>query len=186
MEGRLEAKNALITAFVRGGSSEKYDPLNLDQGCQLHLNVERIRVPETWFQPSMFGLDSAGLGEVAGWVLNGFEEEQRKKMMQVSGLLIPTRSIAVLTVQCIYVTGGCAVIPGLVPRMRNTLTPLLPFKAPLKIVTCVDGDPRLDAWRGMAAWSTSQEAKSARVTRAEYEEYGGEWLKEHRWGNLAP
>lgn len=57
------------------------------QNHQLHLNVERIRVPETWFQPGMFGIDSAGLGEVAGWVLNGYEEEQRRRMMQVSHIL---------------------------------------------------------------------------------------------------
>lgn len=84
LEGRQHAKNALINAFVRGGVEERYDPENMAHSHQLHLNVERIRVPETWFQPGMFGIDSAGLGEVAGWVLNGFEEEERRKMMQVS------------------------------------------------------------------------------------------------------
>lgn len=53
---------------------------------QLHLNVERIRVPEAWFQPGMFGQDYAGIGEMAGWIMNGYEEEQRRKMMQVSNL----------------------------------------------------------------------------------------------------
>lgn len=84
MIGRVQVKNALINAFVRGGGNEKFDPEDLQQSYQLHLNVERIRVPETWFQPAMFGIDSAGIGEVAGWLLNGFEEEQRRKMMQVS------------------------------------------------------------------------------------------------------
>lgn len=84
MTGRAQVKNALINAFVRGGGSERFDPGDLQHSYQLHLNVERIRVPETWFQPAMFGIDSAGLGEVAGWLLNGFEEEQRRKMMQVS------------------------------------------------------------------------------------------------------
>jgi len=84
MEGRVNVKHALINAFVRGGTTERFDPENLEQSHQLHLNVERIRVPETWFQPSMFGLDCAGLGEVAGWVLNAFEEEERRRLMQVS------------------------------------------------------------------------------------------------------
>jgi len=82
MEGRAHVKNALVNAFIRGGS-ELYNPDNLEHNYQLHLNVERIRVPESWFQPGMWGLDSAGLGETAGWILNSFEEEERRRMMQV-------------------------------------------------------------------------------------------------------
>ncbi|ORY34334.1 putative actin-like protein ARP5 [Naematelia encephala] len=170
LEGRQHLKNALINAFVRGGNSERYNPEDVAQNHQLHLNVERIRVPETWFQPSMVGLDCAGLGEVAGWVLNGFEEDERKRLMQ-----------------CIVVTGGCANIPNIIPKMRNTLIPVLPFRAPLKIVSSYDGgDPRLEAWKGMAEWSRTEEAKKARVTRQEYDEHGSEWLKEHAWGNPPP
>ena len=89
--------------------------------------------------------------------------------------------------QCIFVTGGGAKIPNLSTRMRNTLTPVLPFRVPLKIVSSIDGgDPRLEAWKGMAAWSSTSEAVTARVTRQEYEECGGEWLKEHGWGNPSP
>ncbi|WVQ80378.1 hypothetical protein IAT38_002483 [Cryptococcus sp. DSM 104549] len=170
MLGLAEAKHKLINAFVRGGSTEKYDPEDIGQNHQLHLNVERIRVPETLFQPSMAGLDSAGLGEVAGWVLNGFDEEERRRLMQ-----------------CIFLTGGGTSLPNIILKMRNVLTPILPFRAPLKIVSSYDGgDPRLEAWKGMAEWSVTEEAKNARVTRAEYDEYGGEWLKEHRWGNVPP
>lgn len=38
----------------------------------------------------------------------------------------------------------------------------------------------------MAQWSTTEEAKQAMVTKAEYDEHGGEWLREHQWGNVAP
>lgn len=84
LEGRAQAKNALINAFVRGGQQGKFNPDDVRANHQLHLNVERIRVPEAWFQPSMFGIDSAGIAELAGWVLNGYDEEQRRAMMQVS------------------------------------------------------------------------------------------------------
>jgi actin-related protein 5 len=84
MEGRAHAKNALVNAFVRGGNEERFNPDSMEQNYQLHLNVERIRVPEALFQPSMFGQDCAGLGEVAGWVLNGFDEDVRRRIMQVS------------------------------------------------------------------------------------------------------
>jgi actin-related protein 5 len=78
-------------------------------------------------------------------------------------------------------------ISNLLPRLRNELTPLLPFRAPMKIVSSLDGgDPRLEAWKGMAEWSRTEEAKEARMTRAEYEEKGMEWVKDHAWGNVAP
>ncbi|TYJ51768.1 hypothetical protein B9479_007640 [Cryptococcus floricola] len=169
MFGRAEAKNRLLNAFVRGGSSEKYDPEDLAQAHQLHLNIERIRVPEVWFQPSIVGLDNAGLGEAAGWILNGFSEENKKRLMQG-----------------IFLTGGGVHTPNIIPKMRNILTPILPFRAPLKVVSSLNGgDPRLEAWKGMAEWSVTEEAKTSRVTRQEYEEYGAEWLKEHSWGNVA-
>lgn len=84
-------------------------------------------------------------------------------------------------------TGGSSSINNLIPRLRNSLTPLLPFRAPLKIVSSLDkGDPRLEAWKGMAEWARTAEAKKSAISRAEYEEKGMEWLKEHAWGNVPP
>jgi actin-related protein 5 len=76
-----QRQNALINAFVR--SDQKFDLDDAAQAHQIHLNVERIRVPETWFHPAMAGVDSAGIAEVAGWLLNGFSLEERRRMMQV-------------------------------------------------------------------------------------------------------
>ena len=33
---------------------------------------------------------------------------------------------------------------------------------------------RLDAWRGMAEWSRTEEFAKALITKGEYEEFGGE------------
>lgn len=77
-----QRQNALINAFIR--SDQKFDLDDAAQAHQIHLNVERIRVPETWFHPAMAGVDSAGIAEVAGWLLNGFSPEERRRMMQVS------------------------------------------------------------------------------------------------------
>jgi actin-related protein 5 len=89
--------------------------------------------------------------------------------------------------QCIFVTGGSSLISNLLPRLKSELTPLLPFRAPMKIVSSVNGgDPILEAWRGMAEWSRTAEAEAAAITKAEYEEKGMEWIKDHPWGNTAP
>lgn len=180
-----------MNAFIR--SDQRYEPDNAQQAHQIHLNVERIRVPETWFDPGMAGVDSAGLAEVAGWLLNGFTEQERQRMVKVSkvrNLVIYTWSHPLTREtfahsQCIYVTGGASQIPGLIPRLQSELVSLLPFKDPLRIVTDYPASPELAAWRGMAAWSTTEEARRAAVTRQEWLEYGPGYLKEHRWSNRA-
>jgi actin-related protein 5 len=85
--------------------------------------------------------------------------------------------------QCIYVTGGSSLIPGFKDRLHKELTALLPFREPFQIVTPYPADTRLEPWKGMAAWSRTAEAKKAAVTRAEWSEKGGDYLKEHSWGN---
>ncbi|KAJ9096620.1 hypothetical protein QFC20_006382 [Naganishia adeliensis] len=201
MEAITNRQSALVHAFLRGNepqpgvtreegedgvpagngnSTDAHQPQEEDlaQAYRLHLNVERIRIPEVWFQPSIAGVDCAGVAELAGYLLDSFGEEDKKKMTQ-----------------CIYVTGGCSLIPNLKSRLERDLTSLLPFRAPLQVITDTTlpaswpvaadwpADPRLSAWQGMAHWSRTEEAQRGRIGRGEWEECGGEWLKEHRWSN---
>lgn len=84
-------KHQLFNAFVRGVGPEDnmvFDPSDLETSNQLHLSVERIRVPEAIWQPALAGLlDSAGLIEVIGHVLNGFSPAHRDLLTKVSILL---------------------------------------------------------------------------------------------------
>ncbi|CDZ96567.1 Actin-related protein-Arp5p [Phaffia rhodozyma] len=208
-----ERQNELITSFLRGGSlsssssstssaptgESSSTPVNnggepepgglsLEESFRIHLNVERARVPEVWFQPHIAGLDSAGIAEIVQHVLNEVELETRKRMQQ-----------------SIIVTGSSASIPGLIPRLKTSLNPILPYGTPFDVRTSLlrtyptvsvsqgvkkigelkkeSEDIALDAWKGMAAWSGTDEFEKSLVTRAEYEEFGGEYIKEHSWGN---
>ena len=80
-----------LNAFVRGLSQDDpldtYDPQSLEHNSQLHLNVERIRVPEVIWQPHMAGLDQAGLGEVVEHVLKQFTDVERRRLTSVSPLV---------------------------------------------------------------------------------------------------
>ncbi len=87
--------------------------------------------------------------------------------------------------QCIYLTGGASQIPGLAPRLQRDLTSLLPFQEPFQIVTPYSRTPTLEPWRGLAAWSKTDEARQASVSREEWQDKGGDYLKEHSWGNWA-
>ena len=65
--------------------------------------------------------------------------------------------------------------------MQNTLRPILPPEMPLKIVHAAD--PSLDAWRGMADFAKRNDFNHVGVTKAEYEEWGGERIKRWWGGN---
>ncbi|GAA5961809.1 hypothetical protein JCM21900_003317 [Sporobolomyces salmonicolor] len=163
----------LLNAFVRGLAPDDpldtYDPESAAHNSQLHVNVERVRVPEVLWQPVMGGLDQAGLAEVVEGVLRGFAADERARL---------TKNI--------FLTGGNTLVPLFSQRLRASLTPSLPIHSPLNIVRSYDpAAPGLDAWRGMAKWSGTDEGKRAFVSRQEYEEKGSEWFKEHGWGNRA-
>lgn len=78
-------------------------------------------------------------------------------------------------------TGGPSQLAGLIPRLHATLRPLLPPEMPLRIVRA--GDPLNDAWRGMADFARTDEFARVSVTKAEYEEWGGERIKRWWGGN---
>ncbi|KAH9913148.1 actin-like ATPase domain-containing protein [Epithele typhae] len=152
-------QSALMEAF-----RPRYDDGDVQGKSRIHLSVERWRVPEAWFSPSMAGVDSAGLGEVLQNVLARFPEQDKGRL-----------------VRNVFLTGGPSQLPGLSDRLRATLRPILPPEMPLEIVQAAD--PVLDAWRGMADFARTEEFKGVGVTRAEYDEWGGERVKRWWGGN---
>ncbi|KAI0932855.1 hypothetical protein AcW1_000146 [Taiwanofungus camphoratus] len=155
-------RSALISAF-----RPQYDEGDIEGKTQIHLNVERWRVCEAWFSPSMAGVDSAGLGEVLQSILSRFSDSDKGKL-----------------VKNVFVTGGPSQIPGLTPRLQATLRPILPPEMSLAIVRAAD--PALDAWKGMADFAKTDEFQRVGVTKAEYEEWGGERVKRWWGGNWNP
>jgi actin-related protein 5 len=146
---------------------DTYDSSNVQHTTQLHVNIERIRVPEVLWQPHLGGLDQAGLGELIEYVLKQFGPEERKKL---------TKNV--------YVTGGNSLLPNFDERLKQSLTPILPVGQPLNITRNYDlVNPGWSAWRGMSKWSNTTQGRKAFVTKQEYEENGAEWFKEHGWGN---
>ena len=58
--------------------------LELIGTTRIHLSTERWRGCETWFSPSMAGVDSAGLGEVIQNILARFSEAEKGRLVKVS------------------------------------------------------------------------------------------------------
>ncbi|KAI0030333.1 actin-like ATPase domain-containing protein [Vararia minispora EC-137] len=156
---RASARSALLTAF-----RPIYDDGDVEGQARIHLSTERWRACEPWFTPSLAGVDSAGLGEILQHVLGMFSLDVRGRL-----------------VQNVFLTGAPAALPGLPERLEHTLRPVLPTSAPLRVVRAAD--PAIDAWRGMAAFARTEEFPRTGVSKAEYEEGGGERVKRWFGGN---
>ncbi|ERF74831.1 hypothetical protein EPUS_03215 [Endocarpon pusillum Z07020] len=161
---------SLIHAFLRG--ARPFDPESQKEAHQIHLNVERIRVPEVIFQPGIAGVDQAGLAEIAEGI--------------VMGRTNPAEQQALL--RDVFVTGGNTLFKGFEDRLRRELRGVV--DASLMINVRRASDPVLDAWKGAAGWwskSALSERNAATITRDEYLEKGSEYFREHSLGNsIAP
>ena len=62
---------------------------------QLHLAIERIRVPEIFFQPAIIGCDQAGVSETLDFILKKYDEETSARLASN-----------------VFVTGAAAKLPG--------------------------------------------------------------------------
>ncbi|KAL4737774.1 hypothetical protein BDV11DRAFT_171676 [Aspergillus similis] len=156
---------SLIHVFLRG--PWPFDPESQREAHQIHLNVERIRVPEVVFKPSIAGIDQAGLVEIAADIVNqrfSNPEEQSRLLRDV------------------FLTGGNTLFQNFDERFQNDFRACLPLEAQLAVRRA--SDPILDAWKGAAQWASGSALAKSSISREEYLEKGSEYLKEHDLGNV--
>lgn len=149
---------SLVHAFLRG--PRPFDPDSQREAHQIHLNVERIRVPEIVFKPSIAGVDQAGLLEIAADIIN-----QRLSAPEDQARLLKD----------VFLTGGNTLFKNFDERLRRDFRTFLPGDAGLNVRRAAD--PILDAWKGAAQWAGGSELGKASISRQEYMEKGSEYLK---------
>jgi len=159
-------KKSLMHAFLRG--PRPHDSKNQGESNQLHLNVERIRVPEVIFKPGIVGLDQAGLIEIMAGLL---------------GADGPVGGVSRLELaKDVFLTGGNTAFKGFEERLADELKAVMPVGADLVLRGA--SNRCLDAWKGAAAWAGSDRRRRVEVTRGEWLEKGGDYIKEHDLGNV--
>ncbi|KAK5695126.1 Actin-related protein 5 [Elasticomyces elasticus] len=163
MEGMRDWTKSLYHAFAHGPYA--FDGESAREGAQLHLNVERIRVPEVIFQPSIAGVDQAGIVELIETLI---------------GNRMAGHAAQSLLAKDVFVTGGYALFKGFEERLAAELRGVLPVEAGVRVRRA--GDCVLDAWKGAAGW-VNRGNGAAFVSRGEWMEKGGEYLREHNLGN---
>ncbi|QKX60205.1 uncharacterized protein TRUGW13939_07348 [Talaromyces rugulosus] len=165
LDAQSDWTKSLVHAFLRG--PWPFDPESQREAYQIHLNVERIRVPEVVIQPSIAGVDQAGVVEIAADILNQrfTVDEDRTRLLKD-----------------IFLTGGNTLFKGFDERLRTELRGFVPVDAKMSLRRAAD--PVFDAWKGAAQWASGPGLGSVSITRADYEEKGSEYLKEHDLGNV--
>ncbi|KAM8947091.1 actin-related protein 5 [Pelodytes ibericus] len=134
---------------------------NIAEYHQMYLGTERIRVPEILFQPSLIGEDQAGLAETMHYILAQYPQKVQLDL-----------------VQNVFLTGGNMMYPGVRDRIEKELLQMRPFGSSFQV--SVASNPILDAWHGASEWALQNlEGEEGWITRQDYEEKGGEYLKEH-------
>lgn len=165
-EAQTDWTKSILHAFLHG--PYPYDAESQKEINQIHLNVERIRVPEVVFQPTIAGLDQAGIVEIASNILTERLADS------------PYRDDVL---QDIFLTGGNTLFDGFEDRLKAELRAVLPAEQQLSVRRAKDSV--LDAWRGAAKWAAKKESRQNFVTRAEFAEKGADYLKEHDMGNAS-
>ncbi|GME72082.1 unnamed protein product [Ambrosiozyma monospora] len=168
LERQFNWRNSIIHRFLRGPRDYQEDDQH--QNHQIHLNVERIRIPEILFQPSIAGVDQAGISELC-------EDTVLRRLPQESGF---SGDDSKRILKDIFLTGGQSLFQNFEERLNNEFRSFLPVGTELKIRRAID--PLLDAWKGMAKWANTSDSKGSYITKKEYEEMGPEYIKENNFG----
>lgn len=144
---------------LRYGAQVATEGIQMDaqRMAQLHVNVERIRVPEALYQPSLMGVDQCGLGELVDELLRRFDAETQA-----------------LLVANVFVTGGFARTRGFGERLEQELLQMRP--AGSSFVVRFAQDMHLDAWRGAA--KVACESETRWISSKWYAEHGVDRLGE--------
>ena len=158
LEAQSDWSRSLLHAWARG--PRPFNAASQAELSQIHLNVERIRVPEVVFRPSIAGVDQSGLIDIAGDILN----QRLASFTNRDDFL-----------RDIFLTGGNTLFSNFDERVRDGLRALLPADSPLTVRRAKD--PLLDAWKGAAEWAGTPAWKMAKVSREEYQEKGAEYIK---------
>ncbi|TIA91978.1 hypothetical protein E3P99_00835 [Wallemia hederae] len=167
-QSKLKAQRRLLNTFYYGGD-DPYDneeeegehaetPEQIKLSHQLHLNIERCRVPEVLFQPSIAGSDKAGLVEMVNHVLKSFSDHDKSRLLGN-----------------VHLTGGYAGISNFDNKVYKALSPIVPVGSAFKVTRTPD--PRYDAWKGMAKWARASEGVEGWVTKEMWDEEGPDRLE---------
>ncbi|KAK1386037.1 Actin, cytoplasmic 2 [Heracleum sosnowskyi] len=116
-------------------------------------SAERFRCPEVLFQPSMIGMESAGIHETSYNSIMKCDVDIRKDLYGN-----------------IVLSGGSTMFPGIADRMSKEITALAPSSMKIKVVA--PPERKYSVWIGGSILASLSTFQQMWISKGEYDESG--------------